>query len=100
MNFSKLFSKKVFILVICIFAIALVVLPSVASAAGIVDDILGFVGDVTNVPKAIFGFVAQMILSVPLFIMQVSLDLLNWVATGDFIKMSVTGPDNLLVQTG
>lgn len=65
---------------------------------------LTWIGDVKdNLGQAILGAIFSLLMTVPLFILNVSLDLLTWVAGGNFLAISFTGltePENIIVSTG
>lgn len=101
---KKLFSNKKFLLVFCFFILIAILIPlSVTQAIswdpiGWVKGKLGAASEVFT--DAIFGTLFGLLMSVPLFLLNVALDLLNWVTSGDFLAVSFTGADNHLVSTG
>ncbi|MFA5368931.1 MAG: hypothetical protein WC303_02900 [Candidatus Paceibacterota bacterium] len=101
MNFlKKLFRNKLVLSLSCLLILGLIFLPSVASAAfeNILGDFLGAASK--DLGQAILGAIFGMLMTVPLYILNVALDVLNWVASGDFLVVSFTGVDNVVVTTG
>ncbi len=101
---KKLFSNKKFLLVFCFFILIAILIPLSTTQAlswdpiGWVKGKLGAFSETFT--DAIFGTIFGLLMSVPLFLLNVALDLLNWVTSGDFLAVSFTGPDNHLVSTG
>lgn len=101
---KKLFSNKKFLSVFCFFILIAILIPLSTTQAlswdpiGWVKGKLGAASEAFT--DAIFGTLFGLLMSVPLFLLNVALDLLNWVTSGDFLAVSFTGPDNHLVSTG
>ncbi len=102
---KKLFSNKKFLLVFCFFILITILIPLTTTEASFLSDPAGWVKGKLGAASeaftdAIFGTLFGLLMSVPLFLLNVALDLLNWVTSGDFLAVSFTGPDNHLVSTG
>jgi hypothetical protein len=102
---KKLLSKKYLFPVLALVLIVSILAPFSVCFAFEFPDIWGAVsGAVSGAGKdlanAILGSIFGLLLSVPLFVLNVALDILNWVASGDFLSVSFTGADNPVVTAG
>lgn len=78
-SFKKLFSNKIVLIFTFFIVLAVIILPSIASA--------GMVEDIAN------GFVSVILdlgMKIPIFLLETSGTFLNWVTSGDFMKISMT----------
>lgn len=101
MNFFKrLLRNKIILSLSCFVVLGFIFFPLIASAAGPLDFITGaFSGAANDLAKGIIGAIFGILMTIPLTILNVALDLLNWVASGDFLVISFTGADNTVVTT-
>ncbi|MFA5087019.1 MAG: hypothetical protein WC470_01805 [Candidatus Paceibacterota bacterium] len=95
--FKKLFSKKFALFFTCFVILGVLFFPMFSFAAGPLD----FFGGIMEA-------IASILMSVPIFLLKVSSGFLNWITSGDFMKISMTNsgltPDmpgyNVVVGTG
>jgi hypothetical protein len=98
--FKKLLRNKLILSISCFFIFGFLFFPLVASAAEW-WDIAGRLSAMGNdVAQAILGSIFGLAMSIPLMFLNVALELLTWVASGNFLVVSFTGADNTIVTTG
>ncbi|MFA5178103.1 MAG: hypothetical protein WC427_00915 [Candidatus Paceibacterota bacterium] len=103
MNFLKKISfPKSIIIFLSLLVFAGLFFPFFTSAIEIFGvDPFAFIQDYKdNLAQAILGFLFSILMTIPLFVLNVSLDLLTWVAGGNFLAVSFTGSENIIVSTG
>ncbi|MFA5009301.1 MAG: hypothetical protein WC534_01815 [Candidatus Paceibacterota bacterium] len=100
--FKKIFSHKTIIAFFCFVFISFLFFPFFASAFELSDlNPFNFLSNVKDsLGEALLGAIFGLLMTVPLYILNVSLDLLTWVASGNFLAVSFTGADNVIVSTG
>ncbi|MDD5639831.1 MAG: hypothetical protein PHR47_03470 [Candidatus Pacebacteria bacterium] len=108
MKFLKLFSLKKYFIFIGIFILFLMS-PYIAFAGAFealfqigatVSTLLGG-GDAADIANGIIGAIITAASSVSLAIMQITLDFLNWTASGDFVQSGMMSSiDNPMIATG
>lgn len=104
MNFLKKISfPKSIIIFLSLLVFAGLFFPFLTSADLLADAVNAFnfitdIGD--NLAEALLMVIFSLLMTIPLFILNVSLDLLTWVAGGNFLAISFTGPENIIVSTG
>lgn len=107
---KKILSKKYFVPALALILIVSIFIPLSSCFAGAELGILGNLlwGTVSQaveqsgqgLASAILGVFFGLLQSIPLFVLGVALDILNWVASGDFLQVSMTNSGLAIGKTG